>query len=150
MGDGTEPGGWRKSDICLRLLFSGGHLAELFARSPYFKLYPNFTRRYDYSSILHMRKLRPGKVLHQIRTWEGWLVPPTVAVPSSCVCGAYFGEAGREVVMSEGGWWVVAEGGKPGVPGREVKEYPGSPRLQKTCSLGDLTYGNLQLSPCVH
>lgn len=44
------------------------------------------------------------------------------------------------------GLWVVAEGGKPDVPGGEAKEYPGSLRLQKTCSLGNLAYRNLQLS----
>lgn len=53
-----------------------------------------------------MKKLRPGKVLHQIRTWAGWLVPPIVAAPSFCVCGAYFREAGGEVVISEGGQWA--------------------------------------------
>lgn len=53
-----------------------------------------------------MRKPRPGKVLHHIRTWAGQLVPPVVAAPSSCVCTAYFREAGREVVISEGGQWA--------------------------------------------
>lgn len=57
--------------------------------------------------------------------------------------------------MSEGGRGparprVEAEGREAGVSGREVRKYPVSPRLRKTCFLGDLTDRNLQLSPGVH
>lgn len=76
--------------------------------------HPNATRWPNYYSILQVRKLRPGRGLYQIRTWAGWFFPLIGAAPSSCGQGACFREAGREVVMSEGGqgnsgWWLREE-----------------------------------------
>lgn len=92
VGQSHEAGGGATLD--LRLLLSGRH--------PWHGFSPLILTHIPQCGptifpILQMRKLRPGKVLHQVVAWAGLFFPLTGTAPSSCGQEEHFGEARREV-----------------------------------------------------